>query len=362
MQSARLTIDLDALAANLAVLRAQADGAEVAAVVKAAGYGLGAGPIGLRLWAEGVRSFFVARLAEGEALRAALGPAREAQILVLDGLTPRSGERMAAAVLTPVLASPSQVESASAMAAASRAPLPCALHIDTGMNRQGLTLDEASALVEARDRLRGLDIGVLVSHLGSATEPADPRNADQLARFTKVRALFPEARASLSASAGSFLGEAFRFEQVRGGISLFGGGPEEKPDPRLAAVATFEAPILDVRTVRAGELMGYGSRTRADRPMRIAVLGAGYADGYLRSARGAGAWWAGALRPVVYVTMDLIAIEIGDEPARIGDMVELLGPNALIDNVAMAAGTVAHECLVRLGGRAERIYLGEAGG
>ncbi len=191
MQSARLTIDLDALAANLAVLRAQADGAEVAAVVKAAGYGLGAGPIGLRLWAEGVRSFFVARLAEGEALRAALGPAREAQILVLDGLTPRSGERMAAAVLTPVLASPSQVESASARAAASRAPLPCALHIDTGMNRQGLTLDEASALVEARDRLRGLDIGVLVSHLGSATEPADPRNADQLARFTKVRALFP---------------------------------------------------------------------------------------------------------------------------------------------------------------------------
>ncbi|MFN3522434.1 MAG: alanine racemase [Phenylobacterium sp.] len=358
--AARLTIDLDALAANLGVLRAAAPGAEVAAVVKADGYGLGAGPVAARLWAEGVRSFFVARLGEGEDLRRALGPERPAVIHVLDGLTPGGGERLAAAGLSPVLASPVQVEAAAGLAAALGRALPCALHVDSGMNRQGLTPAEAQALLAARDRLRGLDVRLLMSHLGSATDPADPRNRLQLERFAAVRALFPEAQASFAASAGAFLGPDWRFEQVRGGITLYGGGPEERPDPRLRAVATFEAPILDVRVAPPGEFLGYGSSLQAERPMRLAILGAGYADGLLRAARGGYAWWAGERRPIVFVTMDLTAVEIGEAPARIGDMVELLGPNVAIDDLAHAAGTVAHECLVRLGGRGERVYLGSA--
>lgn len=358
--AARLTIDLDALAANLEVLRAQAAGAEVAAVVKADGYGLGAGPVSRRLWTEGVRSFFVARLPEGEALRAELGPQRLASIYVLDGLTPGAGPRMLAASLTPVLASLPQIEAAAALAARAGGPLVCALHIDTGMNRQGLTLEEAGALQLTGDRLRGLDVNLLVSHLGSATEPRDPRNRLQLDRFNAVRAAFPGCRASFAASAGTFLGEAFRFGQVRGGISLYGGGPEERPDPRLKPVATFEAPILDVRTISPGELMGYGSSVRAERPMRVAILGAGYADGLIRAARGGYAWWNGARRTIVYVTMDLTAVEIGEAPAEIGAMVELLGAHVAIDDLAEAAGTVAHELLVRLGGRGERIYLGDA--
>src|SRR5947209_16520566 len=92
--SARLTIDLDALAQNYAVLRAEAAGAEMAPVLKSDGYGLGAGPIGRRLWAEGARRFFVARLTEGEALRTALGPDRPAVIHVLDGFTVGTGPRL----------------------------------------------------------------------------------------------------------------------------------------------------------------------------------------------------------------------------------------------------------------------------
>src|SRR5438045_7155404 len=100
---ARLTIDLDALAFNYGVMRHEAEGAEVAAVVKADGYGLGAGPVARRLHAEGTRSFFVARLAEGEALRAELAE-RDAAIYVLDGLLPGTAERLAAGRLTPVIA------------------------------------------------------------------------------------------------------------------------------------------------------------------------------------------------------------------------------------------------------------------
>jgi len=228
------------------------------------------------------------------------------------------------------------------------------------MNRQGLTLDEAQALALSPDRLRGLDVTLLVSHLGSATEPDHPRNALQLERFKAVRALFPQVRASFSASAGVFLGEAYRFDQVRCGVSLFGGGPEERPDARLRAVATFEAPILDIRNVAPGEFLGYGSSVVAEQPMRLAILGAGYADGLIRAAKGADAWFAGAHRRIVIVTMDLIGIDLGEAQAGVGDMVELMGPHALIDDLARAAGTVAHECLTRLNPRGPRIYLGEA--
>ena len=120
------------------------------------------------------------------------------------------------------------------------------------------------------------------------------------------------------------------------------------------------APILDIRTVRAGERLGYGSRVVMQQTTRIAVVGAGYADGVIRAARGDGyAWCAGSRRPLLIVNMDLLAIDLGEADGRVGDEVELLGDNALLDDLATAAGTVAHEVLVRLGRRGERVYVGE---
>lgn len=354
---ARLTIDLDALAHNRAVIAKAAPGAEVAAVVKADGYGLGAGPLARRLWAEGTRTFFVARVAEGEALRQDLGD-RDATIYVLDGLLPRTAERFDAARLTPVIATLPQAHAAMALAA-SRGRYEAALQVDTGMNRQGLTLDEAAALLRAPGGLRTLDVNLLVSHLGSATEPSETRNPQQLARFREARALFPRTRASLAASAGAFLGPDYRCDMVRAGISLLGGGPEERPDARLKPVATFTAPILDVRNLQPGDRVSYATAFTAERPMRIAIVGAGYADGVVRASMGKGhAWVAGALRPLLAVNMDLLVVDLGDGQAAVGDAVELLGEHALLDDLAAAAGTVAHEVLSRLSSRAERIYLG----
>ena len=356
-----MTVDLDALAHNHAALRAEAAGAEVAPVLKSDGYGLGAGPLARRLWADGARSFFVARLAEGEALRAALTPDRPATIYVLDGMTDGAAPRLAAAGLTPVLCSLQQIAAAAAHAAETGRPLPVALNIDTGMSRQGLTPHETRAVVQSLDRLRGLEIGLVMSHLGSAAEPDSPRNTSQLARFLEVLALFPQARASLAASAGVFLGLDYRFDLVRPGISLFGGGPRETPDARLRAVATLTAPILDVRNLRPGDILGYGDSVRIEASTRVAVVAAGYADGVIRAAKGKGyAWFAGARRRLLIVNMDMLVIEIGDAEAAPGDPVELLGPNACLDDLAEAGGTVAHEILVRLSRRAERVYLGEA--
>lgn len=358
--AARLTIDLDALAANYALLRQVAGGVEAGPVVKADGYGLGAGLVAGRLWREGARQFFVARLSEGLALREALGPDRPAAIYVLDGFLEGAGPDLKRADLTPVLSSPEQVQRTIDWASTNALRPAVALQVDTGMNRQGLTPEAFTDLGQDSAVGATLDIKLIMSHLGSATLPKVPRSRQQLERFAPLRALFPKAPASFAASAGIFLGKDYHFDLVRPGISLFGGGPEERPDPRLKAVATLEAPICYVREVAAGETVGYGETTIVSKPTRLAVIAAGYADGYLRMAKGRSlAWFKDALRPVVSVTMDLTSIDIGDAEAHPGEWVELMGPNAHIDDLANAAETVAHECLVRLSGRAKRVVLGE---
>jgi alanine racemase len=355
---ASLSVDLDALAANYALLRAEAAGAEVAPVVKGDAYGLGAAAVCGRLWREGARSFYVARLAEGEALRLALGPERPATLHVLDGATPASAERLRAAQLSPVLNSLAQVEAWAASGGG-----PCGVHVDTGMNRLGLRVEEAEALAAAPDRLRRLDVRLLMSHLAVAAEPEHPLNARQLDAFRRAVPLFPDARASLANSAGTFLGADYHFDQVRPGVSLYGGGPREVPDGRLRPVVTLTAPILQVRSVRPGESVGYGAAFTADRPLRVAILAAGYADGVLRSFGGDGyGWLAGARRRYLgRVSMDLIALDVTECPqAQPGVQVELLGPNVLIDDVAVAAGTIPYEILGRLAARATRTYVGPA--
>lgn len=359
MTAARLTLDLDALAANYAALRAQALAAEVAPVVKADAYGIGAGPVARRLWAEGARTFYVARVAEGERLRGDLGPERTADVLVLDGCPDGAAERLAAAGLTPVLNSLAQVEAYARGAPGG----PCALHVDTGMNRLGLRPEEARSLAQS-DRLRGLDLRWVLSHLSRASEQDRHASSAQAARLAEIAVLFPDARVSLCNSAGTFLDQDLHFDQVRPGISLYGGGPFDRPDPRLRPVATLTAPVLQLRTARPGEAVGYGAAFVAPRTLRVAIVAAGYADGALRSLTGGGyAFVEGASRPLLgRVSMDLIAVDVSDAPAvRPGTEVELWGPNLPIDEVAAAAGTIALELLVRAGARGERVYVGAEG-
>ncbi len=356
--TARLTIDLDAVAANHALLRGMAAGAETAPVVKADGYGMDAARVARRLWAEGARTFYVARAAEGVALRAGLGE-RPASILVFDGALPTTAAVLRDHRLTPVLNSPAQVATWRGLQAD---PPACALHVDTGMNRLGLTLDEAAAL-SSDAALPGLGLTLVISHLACAAQPDHPMNALQLDRFTAIRARFPSARASLASSAGVFLGGAYHFDQVRPGISLYGGGPHDRCDDRLAPVARLEAPVLQLRDIGPGDSVGYGADFVADRPMRLAILGVGYADGYLRasSPRG-GVWLAGQRRPILgRISMDLIGVDVtGGAAVREGDLAELLGHNLALDDAAAAANASSYEFLVRMGRRAERTWLGEA--
>jgi alanine racemase len=342
---ARLTIDLDALAANYSLLRDRAGTAETAAVVKADAYGLGAGPVARRLWNEGARSFFVARLSEGLHLRRELG-ARPAEILVFDGLLAKPEEYRAAA-LTPVLNSVDQARRWMAEHSVGGV-----LQVDTGMNRLGVTLDEAARLAA-----EGLAPSLVMSHLACASEPTHPMNRDQWLAFAAARDLFPAARASLANSAGVFLGEDYHFDLVRPGIALYGGSPFSAGEPvGLETVARLHAPILQVRCVEPGDAVGYGADWRAPRRGRVAIVAAGYADGVMRSVA-PGVRLAG-LEVVGRISMDMLAVDVTDTPHTVGDEIEIFGDMTTIDDFAAAAQTIAYEILTRISDRITILHTG----
>ena len=358
----RLTIDLVALAANWRTL-AERVGARVAtaAVVKADGYGIGVSAAATALAEAGCHTFFVALPAEGLRLREAV---RDAVIYVLDGLLPGSAATCIAADLRPVLGSFAEIEE-WAIAKQSGAPTGSAIHVDTGMNRLGLTLGEARALSEQRDLVRTLAPSLLMSHLAAADMPEHPLNRKQLSNFRAVKTLLPHIPASLANSAGIHLGPDYHFDLVRPGIALYGAAATAVAPP-LRPVATLEARVLQVRDAKRGETIGYGAGETLKQASRIAILGIGYADGYHRAAGsadgrpGARAFVHGRSAPLAgRVSMDLITIDVTDIPGvQRGDWVELFGPNVPVDEVAAHAGTIGYELLTGLGGRFERRYVG----
>lgn len=362
----RLTIDGAAIVANRRSVAARVGGnVEVAGVVKADAYGTGAAEAARLLAADGCRTFFVAHVGEGVALRAALGEGGRdrTRIFVLNGLLPGTETTLSAHGLAPVLGSIPEIEDWAAFGRDAGVALPCAIHVDTGMNRHGLDLAEARALAARPDLVEASGAELVMSHLACADEPKHPLNGLQLERFRAIRPLFPTLAASLANSAGVHLGPAWHFDLVRPGVALYGGAIRTGLASPMKPVVTLEATILQVRDGRPGESVGYGARQTLKRASRLAVLSVGYADGFHRLASGADerAGGRGFLhgRPVPIVgriSMDLMVVDVTDVPqAARGDVVELIGPHVTLQEVAKAMGTIDYEVLTALGRRYERI-------
>jgi alanine racemase len=343
--TARLEIDLNALAANYRALQARQPAAEIAPVVKADAYGLGAVPVARHLVRHGANTFFVARRDEGVRLRAALGAGPV--VYVLDGLDDPAV--FSVHDLRPVLNTPAQV------ALWIEAPqLEAALHIDTGMNRLGIRPDELGSLPPLPS------LSLVMSHLACADEADHPMNPAQLAAFRAAVHALPAAPLSMANSAGAFLGPDYGFDIVRPGISLYGGGPFGGPHPSIQPVARLLGRVLQVRDLKRGESVGYGATFTAPRDMRLATIGLGYADGVLRhfGARGS-VVVGGEKRPLTgRVSMDAFSVDISGLDVKVDDWVELFGAHQAIDEVAAASGTVAYEWLTRIGARVARHYIG----
>ena len=364
-ETAILTIDLDAVAANYRALRDLANPAECAAVVKADAYGLGMVPIASTLSGIGCKTFFVATLDEGERLRALLP---KAIIYVLAGLIPGTAELYRTHDLRPVLNSADELREWAAFCEAQGERLACAVHIDTGMNRLGLSAEEVDQVATGVELWSALTPSLVMSHLACADDPDNPKNEAQRKMFDRLRARLPRAPSSLANSPGMLLGPAFFYELVRPGLAIYGGHPRGHGHNPFRPVVQLKGRILQVRDVPPGETVGYGATRTIRERARLAVVSVGYADGFARALSIADGeeGFAGYLGPhaapiVGRVSMDLVALDVSRVPEELAQRdawVELIGPNVPAHVLAAHAGTIDYEVLTRLGRRAFRRYVG----
>jgi len=366
-----LTVDLGALVANYRSLQRLSAPARTAAVVKADAYGLGVAEVVPALVEAGCTRFFVALPHEGVAVRAV---APDAEIFVFSGpLGTETGPLFRAHRLMPVLNSLRDIATWEAEGWDEGEQLPAALHVDTGINRLGLTPSEAARFAEDNALTRAVRLNLLMSHLACADDPQHPLNRRQLDSFQRLATLFPDVESSLANSAGIVLGGSFLRDVTRPGIALYGGAPtNEGPNP-MRPVATAQARILQIRSAQAGETVGYGAAHELRRNSLIALAGVGYADGYHRAGSGAGVplrrsggagghgFVAGRRVPVLgRISMDMTAFDvtdIGEDAVAAGDLIELFGPNIPLDEAAGAAGTISYEMLTGIGKRYHRVYV-----
>lgn len=327
----RLNVDLEALAANWGWFATASGSAVCGAAIKADGYGIGARAALDRLATEGCRDFFVATWAEAAAL---LPLADGLTLHVLHGVREADLAFALGSSAVPVLNTPAQ----AALWRAAAAGRACDIMVDTGMNRLGLSPAD-HALAE------GLNIDLLMSHLACGEEPGSAMNARQCAAFAALD--WPAKRRSLANSGGVTQGTGFAFDLTRPGIGLYGGTPGPGHQ-----VVHIEAQVVQVRDIAAGASVGYGATFVAERPMRVAVLNLGYADGYRRAFSG-GRGTAGGRAVLGRVSMDLTAIDVSGGDVAEGDWIEV---DFDLPAASAATGLSQYELLTGLGHRYQRIY------
>jgi len=368
-----LTIDLGALGHNWRALAARAAPAACGAAIKADAYGLGIEAAVPALARAGCRAFFVAHVWEGRRARRALQAAGfPGRILVLNGFHPTSAPASDYREhhLDAVLGSAEELGAWQAARGAWTGPdLPgAALHVDTGMNRLGFPIEDARLLPEAT--LEAAGVTLVMSHLVSAEDAADPVNPRQIAAFARAREGALAARpASLANSSGIFLPQRPFHDLVRPGYALYGGNPTPgRPNP-MRPVVSLRARILQLRDVPAGATAGYNGRWTARRPARLATIALGYADGVPIGGSGLGDGGGARVfigdipcRLVGRISMDLSIADVTHVPPGIVETenwVEWLGSRTGVDDLARSCGTIGYEILVNLGRRHRRNYIGD---
>ena len=345
MNCATLTINLNAIFKNLKHLQNLShNSVETAAVLKANAYGLGVDPIAKFLFSKGIRTFFVSTVDEAVELKTLLPV--EAMIYYLNGFHKNDGQAINEFNIWPVLNSIDQIKNFLELKGRRKA----ALQIDIGMKRLGLDPSEA---LKIRDECKVIDLNLILGHLSSADDRPNLSNSHQLGIFSKFSADFPGIRKSLAATGGIILGRGYHFDLTRPGIGLFGG----KPLHDAEKVVNLNLPVIQVRDIKKNDGVGYNHAFVARNKMKIAVVGAGYADGLFRQLSNRGFLYAEKeICPILgRVSMDLITVDISalkTTPATL----TVLGPFQTIDDLAEQSNTIGYEILTSLGSRYKRVY------
>ncbi|HXS93856.1 MAG TPA: alanine racemase [Candidatus Limnocylindrales bacterium] len=345
---------------------------DVAGVVKADGYGHGAIEVARVLVHEGAKWLAVSSVDEGVTLRCA--GIHQPRLLVMGGFLPYEGEAVAEYNLTPVVHSLTQMREVERVANASGKPLHYHLKIDSGMGRLG-TRASAGEILAVLNELRHAQLEGLMTHFASAADYSSTQTDEQLAQFHAVTDALGQAGVRpprLHTSSTNAIGYgriAGWHNMVRAGHALYGYvSPARGDAPRqlldVQPALTWKAKILEVKDIPEGALVGYGGTFRAPRPMRIGILGAGYADGMFHRLSNRGkVIAAGRLTPILgTISMDLTTIDLSHTTALCpGNEVTLLGVEreAALDaqQIARVAGTISYNILCSISARVRRVYV-----
>ena len=266
-----LEINIDSIIHNYQLINNKVGNTECAAVLKADAYGMGASVVAKALDKVGCSTFFVATIDEGIELRACFSK-NENQIAVLSGLLEGSEDIFYSNKLTPVLNDTEQIKKWAIYNKQKKISAPSILHIDTGMNRLGLTINELYDIIKNPTELKELQVEWIMSHLACGDQPRDIMNEKQLSVFLNAKKEFPNVKASLANSAGVFLGQSYHLDMVRPGIALYGSGSGSMPSKPLKQVIKLYSRILQIRTLSTGASVGYGASYRVSEATRVATV------------------------------------------------------------------------------------------
>lgn len=356
-----LTIDLSAIQSNwLQVANMLGQNAECSAVVKADAYSVGASEVAGALYSAGCRTFYLATLHEAKELRKALP--RDAVLYVLGGIRQGTEAAFVEFNLIPVLYSLAAVHHWLEFCQLHTQAIPCAIKLDTGMARLGLTYGEFEQLIAIAPSAPLLNPVLFMSHLACADEPSHPLNNEQLNRFsaavTKIKTIFPHIKASLANSSGTYLNDSYHFDMVRIGAALYGINPQPAVNNPLSPVIHLKLPVLQIRTTEQPTFVGYGGTTSVAATTRLAVVAGGYADGIHRSLGLApkGQVAGVDVKAVGRISMDSCVFDISDingEPSYI----DVINSDLSLDYLMSANKNLGYEVLTSLGRRYQRHYI-----
>jgi alanine racemase len=364
-------IDLDAIKSNYRHIveflrRDHPDAAPgVIAVVKANGYGHGAGQVARALEDAGADVLACADIEEGTALRTA---GVNAEIVVFGALSVSDLDGLFESRLTPTISTPGAAKAVQAAAAHYRQRLRYHLKIDTGMNRLGFRFDNLRRTLPDLLASENLQLDAVYTHFATADDPDSSLFNLQRRRFEQalgeIAAMGGHPRYRHAANSAGMLRDArVWFDRVRPGLVLYGIVPPPLASTiDLSPVMTLGSKVVAVKGLRPGEITGYGGRFTAERPTTIAIVPAGYADGLdLRLAGRGFVLIRGRRAPIVgSVCMDMLMADVTGTDVSPGDEVVIIGSQGAdsidVREMAAAIGTIPWEIVCRLGSRIERVY------
>ena len=351
--NAVLEVSLKNLAHNYNKLSSIANKSVCAATIKADAYGIGVIKAFETLYKNKCRHFFVATTEEALEIRKKKSLAN---VYVLNGLEGNELSIFNTYNIIPIINDKDEYSFVSKNIKKYK-KLKFGVHIDTGLNRLGIDVNDFLKLTSDQNKIH-----ILLSHLSSADEGKNNYNIFQNKKFKaainlKIKAKFN----SLSNSMGIILGDNFHHDLVRPGISLYGGHYNTKMKKIIKPVISLKGKVLQIKTISKNEFVGYNQTYKTNKKIRVAVLGIGYADGISRvlSNKGNVYFKKNTFKIAGRVSMDSITVDISknSKSIKVGDYMEIINHLNGIDKIASQCNTICHEILTSISKRVKRVYL-----